>query len=71
MRRVGAEFVADVPLHAGRSYRYRYVLGDGRWENDWAADRYEANYFGSDDSVIDVPADDTATNAGAADRTEG
>ena len=43
-------------LEAGRSYRYRYYLGDDRWENDWAADRYVDNDFGGADSVIDVPA---------------
>jgi 1,4-alpha-glucan branching enzyme len=43
-------------LAAGHSYRYRYYLGDDRWENDWAADRYVENDFGGADSVIDVPA---------------
>ena len=64
MQRVGEEFVADVPLRSGCSFRYRYLLADGRWENDWAADRYVANEFGSEDSVVDVPAPDTAADPG-------
>jgi 1,4-alpha-glucan branching enzyme len=44
----------SLQLDLGRSYRFRYLLGDGRWENDWAADRYESNLFGSEDSVVDL-----------------
>ena len=49
------EFVARVPLSPNHSYRFRYLLDGERWENDWCADRYVANEFGGDDSVIDVP----------------
>lgn len=45
---------ATVDLEAGRQYRFRYLLDDGRWENDWAADAYVPNDFGGDDSVIEV-----------------
>jgi 1,4-alpha-glucan branching enzyme len=47
-------FVAEVRLRPGRSYRFRYLLDDSRWENDWAADSYTPNEFGGDDSVIDL-----------------
>src|SRR3954471_4320150 len=47
-------FTLTVPLEAGRSYRFRYFLDGERWENDWAADDYVANEFGSHDSVIDL-----------------
>jgi len=47
---------AVVVLERGRSYRYRFYLGDGRWDNDWAADGYVDNDFGGADSVIEVPA---------------
>lgn len=43
-----------VRLEAGREYRYRFLLDGGRWENDWAADRYEPNEFGSDDAVVTI-----------------
>ena len=36
----------------GRSYRFRYYLGGGRWENDWDADSYVDNEFGGADSVV-------------------
>lgn len=45
---------ARVALEPGRSYRYRYLLDGERWENAWAADRYEPNPFGSTDSVVVV-----------------
>lgn len=43
-----------VPLQAGRSYRYRYLLDGVRWENDWGADGYAPNPFGTYDSVVNV-----------------
>jgi 1,4-alpha-glucan branching enzyme len=43
-----------VRLANGRPYRFRYLLDDGRWENDWAADGYVPNPFGTDDSVVDL-----------------
>lgn len=42
-----------VSLPPGR-YEFRYLLDDGRWENDWACDAYTANPFGSDNSVVEV-----------------
>ena len=53
-RRKDGTLTATVTLAAGRRYRFRYLLDDGRWENDWAADGYAPNDFGGDDSVIDV-----------------
>jgi 1,4-alpha-glucan branching enzyme len=47
-------FTLTVDLEAGRAYRFRYFLDDERWENDWAADDYVPNEFGSHDSVIDL-----------------
>jgi 1,4-alpha-glucan branching enzyme len=47
-------FVATIPLEAGRSYRFRYLVDGDRWENDWAADGYAPNDFGSDDSIVDL-----------------
>jgi hypothetical protein len=34
--------------------RFRYLLDGERWENDWTADAYVPNSFGSDDSVVEV-----------------
>ena len=47
-------FSATVSLNSGKPYRFRYWLDNKRWENDWEADRYEANEFGSEDSVVVV-----------------
>ena len=45
-------FSATVSLPTGRAYRYRYFVDGERWENDWAADDYAPNAFGTDDSVV-------------------
>lgn len=47
-------FSATVSLEPGRNYRYRYLLDGERWENDWEADAYLPNEFGSEDSVIAI-----------------
>jgi 1,4-alpha-glucan branching enzyme len=54
MERDGDGFVANIPLTPGRAYRFRYLLDDERWENDWTADSYLPNEFGGDDSVLDL-----------------
>jgi len=41
-------------LTTGRRYRFRYLLDDDRWQNDWQADDYVPNEYGGDDSVIDL-----------------
>jgi len=46
------DFEITLELPAGREYRFRYLIDGHRWENDWCADRYEANPHGSDDSVV-------------------
>ena len=52
----GGEHVVVLDLDAGVSYRFRYRLDGDRWVNDWAADRYVPNDYGSDDSVVDLTA---------------
>lgn len=51
-RRKDGRFSATVPLEAGRTYRFRYLLDGERWENDWAADGYVPNSFGTEDSLV-------------------
>ena len=53
-RQSDGSFSTTLRLEPGRAYRYRYLLDDHRWENDWNADRYEVNDHGGDDSVIDL-----------------
>lgn len=45
-------FGVTVDLPQGRNYRYRYLIDGCRWENDWRADGYVANGFGSEDSLV-------------------
>ena len=47
-------FSVTVSLEPGQSYRFRYLLDDERWENDWDADAYVANQYGTEDSLISV-----------------
>jgi len=46
------DFTATIDLKAKREYRFRYLIDGQRWENDWEADKYIPNDFGSDDSVL-------------------
>jgi 1,4-alpha-glucan branching enzyme len=34
------EFKVSLDLEKGREYRFRYLIGDDTWENDWEADKY-------------------------------
>jgi hypothetical protein len=52
MRRDGDWFTTTLDLEPGRIYRYRYLVDGERWENDWAADAYVPNAFGTEDSVV-------------------
>ncbi|MBV9659793.1 MAG: isoamylase early set domain-containing protein [Acidimicrobiales bacterium] len=46
-------FAVSVNLPSG-VYRYRFLIDGLRWENDWQAEEYAANDYGSEDSVIRV-----------------
>jgi len=52
--RKDGRFSTTISLVAGRTYRFKYLLDDNRWENAWAADGYVANSFGSEDSLVKV-----------------
>jgi hypothetical protein len=52
MRREGMWFTLTLELEPRRSYRYRYLLDGERWENDWQADEYVPNEYGTDDSLV-------------------
>ncbi len=46
------DFTCTLELPCNREYRFRYLIDSNRWENDWFADKYIPNAFGSDDSVV-------------------
>lgn len=53
MRRLkDGSFSKTIHLEPGESYRFRYRLDGERWENDWQADDYVTNTFGTEDSVV-------------------
>jgi len=51
-RRKDGSFSLTISLKPGNEYRFRYLLDGERWENDWAADKYVLNEFGTEDSVV-------------------
>jgi len=53
-RQASGSFALTLALEPGRAYRFRYLLDEERWENDWAADGYAPNGFGSDDSLVNT-----------------
>jgi hypothetical protein len=48
------DFAVTIDMKSKREYRFRYCIDGSRWENDWQADNYIPNDFGSDDSVLIV-----------------
>ena len=44
----------SVELEPGQRYRFRYLVDGKEWLNDWLADDYTENVYGSDDSVVDL-----------------
>lgn len=47
-------FAGSISLATGREYQFRYLLDGERWENDWRADKYVANEYGGENSVVVV-----------------
>ena len=54
MCRKDGRFSTTISLQAGETYRFRYLLDGERWENDWEADAYAPNEFGTEDSIVNV-----------------
>jgi 1,4-alpha-glucan branching enzyme len=47
-------FSTTIELLSGRTYRFKYLIDNCLWENDWHADLYLPNPFGGEDSVLTV-----------------
>ena len=50
---------AALSLEEGRDYQFRYLANGLEWHNDWSADAYLPNEYGTDNSVVslkDMPA---------------
>ncbi len=55
MRRLKSRsFTATLTLRRDEEYQFRYLLDGVRWENDEKADKYVANAYGSENSVVVV-----------------
>jgi hypothetical protein len=53
MRCEGADlYRTQVVLRPGSSYRFRYLLADGTWTNDFTADDFVENPYGGYDALI-------------------
>lgn len=48
------DYLVTLELESNREYRFRYFIDGNRWENDWSADKYIPNDYGTDDSVVIV-----------------
>ncbi len=48
------DFTVTIELDAGKEYRFRYLVDGSKWENDWHADKYVRNFYGTEDSVVCV-----------------
>ena len=51
-RTKNGDFFVSIELKPQREYRFRYCIDGTQWENDWQADKYLPNDFGSEDSVL-------------------
>jgi 1,4-alpha-glucan branching enzyme len=52
--RADADWTATLELEAGRRYRFRYLVDGKEWMNDWHADDFIENPYGSYDSIVDL-----------------
>lgn len=45
-------FKITLDLEPNREYQFRYLVNGNQWHNDWDAEKYVANPFSGDNSVI-------------------
>ncbi len=45
-------FKAKMRLPVGETFHFRYLLDGKEWENDYQADQYLPNVFGTENSVV-------------------
>ncbi len=48
-------FRVVLELEPGREYRFKYLVNGKHWCNDWSADAYIPDGYGSDNSVVTTP----------------
>lgn len=47
-------WVTELRLKPETSYKFKYLIDGKKWENDYAADAYVPNEFGTEDSVVTI-----------------
>jgi len=47
-------YTITLDLECNKEYQFRYLINGYQWENDWNADRYVQNPYGSENSVVSV-----------------
>jgi 1,4-alpha-glucan branching enzyme len=52
------KFKITLELEPNRDYQFRYLINGNQWHNDWDADRYVANPFSGDNSVVNTTPDE-------------
>lgn len=45
-------FKTKIRLPKGQTFHFRYLLNETEWENDYVADQYLPNDFGTENSVV-------------------
>jgi 1,4-alpha-glucan branching enzyme len=50
--RTNGNWRITLALRKGQEYQFRYLVNGQDWHNDWHADKYARNKFGSDNSVV-------------------
>lgn len=53
------KFKVTLSLESDRNYQFRYLVDGSQWHNDWEADRYMANPFSGDNSVVSTTPSDS------------
>ena len=56
-RAADGSWSVTLTLESGRKYEYRYYADGQVWHNDWSADAYTPNTFGSENSIVDLAAE--------------
>jgi 1,4-alpha-glucan branching enzyme len=50
--RVDGNWRITLVLVKGREFHFRYLVNGRDWHNDWHADKYAPNEYGTDNSVV-------------------
>lgn len=50
--RADGKWRISLMLTKGQEYAFRYLVNGRDWHNDWHADKYQSNKYGTDNSVV-------------------